>query len=172
MIDLHIATDRLLITVFDENMSDDVHLNSLDEDNRRFVPDEVFETLGEAKEVVMLLMKNYGFRNIPLVYPIFLKNGKNIGYVQAVPCGGMWEIGYHISKAYTGNGYAAEAVGAFLPIIMEFLGIDKMLGICLEENIASQKVLEKCGFELFFCGKGDYQGIKRLIRKYSYKRNI
>ena len=40
-----IETDRLVITKFDESMIESVHLNSLDEDNRKFVPDEVFETL-------------------------------------------------------------------------------------------------------------------------------
>jgi len=31
-----IETDRLIITEFDENMIESVHLNSLDDDNRRF----------------------------------------------------------------------------------------------------------------------------------------
>jgi len=35
---------------------------------------------------------------------------ENIGYVQAVPIGDEWEVGYHIASKYTGNGYATEAV--------------------------------------------------------------
>jgi hypothetical protein len=42
-----LQTDRLYITEFTENMAHSVHINSLDEANRRFLPDEVFET--EAK---------------------------------------------------------------------------------------------------------------------------
>lgn len=40
-----IETDRLMITEFTPDMAQAVHENSLDEDNRRFVPDEVFETV-------------------------------------------------------------------------------------------------------------------------------
>ena len=42
---MRIETERLVITEFSPEMAEDVHLNSLDEDNRRFVPDEVFETV-------------------------------------------------------------------------------------------------------------------------------
>ena len=45
---LFIETERLIITEFDESMAEDVHKNSLDEDVRRFVPDEVFETVEDA----------------------------------------------------------------------------------------------------------------------------
>ena len=39
---MKIETTRLIITEFTMNMAKAVHLNSRDEDNRRFVPDEVF----------------------------------------------------------------------------------------------------------------------------------
>ena len=55
-----IETDRLTITEFTQDMAEDVHKNSLDEDNRRFVPDEVFETADEAEETVAFLMSRYG----------------------------------------------------------------------------------------------------------------
>ena len=45
---MRIETERLLITDFTPDMAEVVHLNSLDEDTRRFVPDEVFETIEEA----------------------------------------------------------------------------------------------------------------------------
>ena len=39
-----VETERLIITELTMDMAMDVHKNSLDEDVRRFVPDEVFET--------------------------------------------------------------------------------------------------------------------------------
>ena len=50
---------------------------------------------------------------------------------------GKWEIGYHVAKAYTGKGYATEAVKAFLPVISEQVGITEVYGIRLLENAAS-----------------------------------
>ena len=98
-----VETERLIITEMTMDMAMDVHKNSLDEDTRRFVPDEVFETLEDAKETVEFLMSQYGSTDGPLVYAVILKvDDTNIGYVQLVPIGeGKWEIGYHVAKAYT-----------------------------------------------------------------------
>ena len=170
---MRIDTGRLIITEFTPDMAQTVRDNSLDEDNRRFVPDEVFETLEEAAETIGFLIRQYGGTEGPLAYPVILKNGgKNIGYVQLVPLeNGLWEIGYHIAKKYTGRGYAAEAVGAFLPVIADTVGAGEVQGICLSENLASKHVLLRCGFEPVFEGIGDYQGEKRSVFKAVWKKS-
>ena len=169
---MNIKTERLFITEFTLEMAEAVHLNSLDEDNRKFNPDEVFETLEDAKDTVEFLMSVYDNGDGPLVYPVVLLDGTNIGYVQAVPMDDdKWEIGYHIGKNYTGKGYATEAVKAFLPVIMEQLNITEMLGICVVENKASVKVMEKTGFVKEFEGMGSYQGEDREICRYTYYKN-
>lgn len=169
---MRIETERLIITEFTPDMAQAVHENSLDEDNRRFVPDEVFETVDDARETIEFLMGQYGRSDGPLVYPVLTKaGGENIGYVQMAPIGnGIWEIGYHIAKRYTGNGYATEAVNAFLPFIAESIGIDEVYGICLKENIASKHVLKKCGFEPVYEGVSDYQGEQREVFRSLWKR--
>ena len=166
---MKIDTERLIITEFTMDMAEAVPLNSLDEDNRRFVPDEVFETVEEAADTVGFLMGVYENGDGPLVYPALLKDGTYIGYVQAVPFDdGTWEVGYHIGGAFTKQGYATEAVKAFLPVIMPKLGIDRIKGICLANNKASQKVMERCGFVKEFEGIGPYQGEERPICKFYY----
>lgn len=166
---MRIETDRLIITKFTMDMAQAVHLNSLDEDNRRFVPDEVFETVEEAAETVEFLMGVYENGDGPLVYPVLLKDGTYIGYVQAVPFDdGTWEVGYHIGADYTKQGYATEAVRAFLPVIMPKLGIDRIAGICLADNKGSVKVMERCGFVKEYEGPGLYQGQERNICRYFY----
>ena len=169
---MRIETERLIIREFTLDMAQAVHENSLDEDNRRFVPDEVFETEEEARETVEFLISQYGGFGGPLVYPVIKKDGgENIGYVQLVPAdGGAREIGYHIAKKHTGKGYATEAVRAFLPVIAEAAGIDEVLGICLSDNTASKHVLRNCGFIPVFEGTGDYQGEKREIFRSVWRR--
>ena len=84
---------------------------------------------------------------------------KNIGYVQLVPIeDGKWEIGYHVAKAFTGKGYATEAVMAFFPVITAQIGVAEVYGIRLLENAASGRVQEKCGFQTLFTGEGIYHG--------------
>ena len=168
---MKLETERLIITEFTPEMARDVHENSLDEDNRRFVPDEVFETVAEAAETLAFLISQYGSTEGPQAFPVLTKaGGENIGYVQLAPLGnGSWEIGYHIAKKHTGNGYATEAVRAFLPAAAAAVGTHEVLGICLSENIASKHVLRKCGFDPVFEGVGDYQGEKREIFRSVWK---
>jgi len=162
---LPIKSKRLYITKFYETMAHSVHENSLDEDNRRFVPDEVFETEDEAKEIIDAIVSFYSQDDAPQIFAIIL-DGQHIGHVQAVPISEEdWEVGYHIAKPFTGNGYASEALEAFLPVIMDYLGIERIYGITHAENIASCRVLEKCGFKLEDRGdmcKYIYNSIYRL----------
>lgn len=162
-----IETERLIITEFTLDMANDVQVNSVDEDNRRFVPDEVWETVEETAETLDFLISRYGSSDGPFVYPVILKETQdNVGYVQLCPIeNGDWEIGYHIAEKHTGNGYATEAVKAFLPVISEQVGATEIFGICLEENKASLAVMRKCGFETIFHGVGNYQGADRGIVK-------
>jgi len=164
---MKLETERLLITDLTMDMARAVHENSLDDDNRRFVPDEVFETLEDAQETVEFLISQYGAFEGPLVHPVILKDGgANIGYVQLVPLAdGEWEIGYHIAKKYTGHGYATEAVKAFLPVMAKAAGTAKVYGICLKDNAASIRVMNKCGFTPEFDGIGEYQGEMQPIYK-------
>ena len=165
-----IETERLIIKEFDLSMAKAVHENSLDDDNRKFVPDEVFETETDAGETIGFLMSQYSSADGPLVYPVFTKRNENIGYVQLVPIEEGWEIGYHIAKKYTGNGYAAEAVSAFLPFAAEKKSLSEIYGICLKENAASVRVMEKCGFEKLYSGIGEYQGESREIVKNIWRK--
>lgn len=156
--------DELYLTKFTPSMYMDVHLNSLDEDNRRFVPDEVFETLEDAKETVDFLISCYDSERGPFVYAVINKsNLKNMGYVQLVYLDDMYEVGYHIAKQYTGQGYATKALKLFLKCLKEKTNASVLLGICVKENKASARVLEKCGFIKLYEGIAIYQGEEREI---------
>ena len=157
-------SERLIITELDKTMYYDVYRNSLDENNRRFVPDEVFETLEIAKEVVDDLIESYKNEDGPFVYAVIRKeDNKNIGYVQLVKIPLGWEIGYHIAIEYNGKGYATEAVKLFLDYLKEHTDLTEIYGIALSDNLASRRVLEKNGFTLLFEGIDDYQGKPRKI---------
>ena len=174
---MQIKTLRLTITTFSPDMAQTVYENSQDDDTRLFVPDEVYDSVEEACEAIEFLISRYDSTDGPFVYPIITnEGGKNIGYVQLCKLEleeeGSWEIGYHIAKSFTGKGYATEAVKAFLSVMTEKLNIKEVYGICLAENTASVRVLEKCGFTQIYQGPGNYQGrevqiIKTIWKKYN-----
>lgn len=153
-----IETPRLVITDFTHDMALDLHRASLEADVRRFLPDEVFPTVAAAHEIISELTACYGGTEGPFVHPVLLRDGAFIGYVQLVPINEGWEIGYRIAKAHACKGCASEAVAAFLPDMMDKLGLDKVYGVCHGENLASRRVMEKCGFRTVFEGEGLYHG--------------
>lgn len=164
-------TERLTAEKFNESMLHQLWLNSLDEDMQRFLPDEYFETEDDAREVMEYLIGCYDGGDGPFVYPLFITaTNEQIGYVEACRIDKGWEVGYHIAMPYTKKGYASEALRAFLPWIMDKLGLNEIYGELLSDNVASAAVLEHCGFTLTFDGAGQYQGRERNIKVYVYKR--
>ena len=161
---MYIQTERLIITEFTRAMARSHHLNSLDAANREFLSDEVCETEEIARKKIDWLAGYYENADGPLVYAVLLKDGTYIGHVEACPLKEGWEVGYHIHAAYTGNGYATEAVRAFLPVIMRRLAIARIFGICRADNFASRKVLEKCGFQLVSWKDRMRPGKKHMLR--------
>lgn len=166
---MRIETERLIITEMTRDMAQAVHANSLDEDTRRFLPDEVFETPEEALETIEYLMTQYACDDGPLVYALLTRDGRNVGYVQLAPVDEGWEIGYHVAKKETGKGYATEAVKSFLPVMAQKKKLSVIYGVCLKENTASVRVMEKCGFTVVFRGMGEYQGEQREIVKAEWR---
>ena len=163
---MNIKTSRLTIKTFSLDMAQSVYENSQDDDTRRFVPDEVYASVEEALEAIEFLISRYDSTDGPFVYPIITNDSKNIGYIQLCQIDdGSWEIGYHIAKEFTGKGYATESVKAFLPSMSQKPNIKEVYGICLAENTASVRVLEKCGFTQIYHGLGNYQGKEAEIIK-------
>ena len=168
---MQIKTPRLTITTFSPDMAQSVYENSQDEETRRFVPDEVYDSVEEARAAIEFLLSRYDSTDGPFVYPIITNDsGKNIGYIQICKLeDGTWEIGYHIAKNFTGKGFATEAVKAFLPAMAQNHNLKEVYGICLAENIASVRVLKKCGFTQIYEGLGNYQGKETQIIKAIWK---
>ena len=157
---------RISLFYINETMINDIWQNSLDKNNRKYVPDEVFETLEETSSVVKQIIHNYQTNESPLVFAVFTNEAKqNIGYVQLVKISEGYEIGYHIYEKFTNQGYATEALGLFLDYLKENTHLDMIYGIALAINRASRRVLEKNGFTLIYEGVGPYQGKKRKIIK-------
>jgi len=57
------------------------------------------------------------------------------------------ELGYFIGEEYWGNGIATEAVNLICNYGFENLEINRINASVMDFNIASIRVLEKCGFE-------------------------
>ena len=84
-------------------------------------------------------------------WPIFLlETGDHVG------CGGLqpyrpeeqiYELGFHLHRAYWGRGMAEEAARAVIRFAFDSLGLKTLFAGHHPENAASRRVLEKLGFQ-------------------------
>ena len=79
---------------------------------------------------------------------ILEKDGTRLGDLcfKGLDADGAIEIGYGIMEEYQGQGYATEALQALLAWAFSKPEVTRVEAETEAENIASQRVLEKCGF--------------------------
>ena len=74
-----------------------------------------------------------------------LLGGVTLGNVQrgaAQSC----SVGYWIGRPYARNGYMSEALTGVRDHCFEGLGLHRLEAACMPGNVASRRLLEKCGF--------------------------
>ena len=72
-------------------------------------------------------------------------DGQVVGNIVSWEHEGEQEVGYWIGREYWGRGIASAALKQFL----EQVGIRPLYAFVVKHNIASRRVLEKCGFVLY-----------------------
>lgn len=88
---------------------------------------------------------------IGVAYAI-IYNGIFVGSISAIP--GEFEkqrtaeIGYWVAKSYWGKGIASEALQKFTHLLFESTDFIRLNASVFEGNLASAKVLQKCGYKL------------------------
>ncbi len=92
------------------------------------------------------------------IWMIELKDGTHIGEMcfKGLDSDGVVEIGYGIMEQYQDHGYATEAVKAISNWAFQEPKISSIEAEIDSKNIASKKVLEKCGF--VFTGTNGKEG--------------
>ena len=93
-------------------------------------------------------------RDASVVLRTVLLDGEVAGNVVAFDFEGRREVGYWIGRAFWGKGVATSALRAFLAEVTErpiYAGV-------AEANVASIRVLEKCGFTISEAQAGDEDG--------------
>ena len=75
--------------------------------------------------------------------------GETIGAagLQHLEGGPEIEVGYRFLKEHWGRGYATESARASVAYGFDEVGLERIVAVALETNVASRRVLEKCGLE-------------------------
>ncbi len=138
-----IRTDRLLLRPLEDGDKDALLLMAADERIRRtyMLPD--LQSAAQA-DAFFGRMKEISRSDQHFLYGITLE-GVLIGMINDCELAGTEaELGYFISPAYWGHGYAAEALRALTGELFR-LGYRRVTAGYFEGNEASRRVMEKCG---------------------------
>ena len=149
---IRLSTPRLLIRDHREDDLDAYH-ELLSNPTVMFRHSETSQTLEQSKK---RLWKSIEQINLPQREQYFLciEEGVTsefvgeIGYVitKFTPLGKLAGIGYFINDTYWGKGYTTEALCEVIRFAFEENNVYRFEAGCLKENVASERVLQKCGF--------------------------
>lgn len=157
---MHLETERLIIRPYLED--DLMECFQLMQDKELFkYKDMGVMTLDEYKGLFRWLIDSYDVGidgNFAYSFNIILKEtGAHIGWVGL---GGLVtdttkkEIFYLIGIKYQNQGYATEASKAMLAYGFNTIGLTEIVAVCMKENIASSRVMEKIGLKFRFLQEG------------------
>jgi ribosomal-protein-alanine N-acetyltransferase len=147
---LLIETPRLLIRPFEKTDGDIVAMHALfsDPEVMKFLAGGISDTMDKTLERVARwigLQEQFGYS---LWAVIEKSSGEIIGDCGLFPFeykGPEVELGYDIRRDRWGNGFATEAAGACLDYGFNELKLEYVVAVAFPENVASCRVLEKCG---------------------------
>ncbi len=143
-----IETERLIIRPFVDGDVEAVYEFNSHPEVIKYTGNALVKNLQEAQDIITTIWhrdyKIHGYGRFAVVYK---PDNKVIGF-----SGLKWEadldatdIGYRFLPEYWGMGIATESCIPILQYGFEELGLDKIVGLALPDNIASCKVLEKIG---------------------------
>jgi [ribosomal protein S5]-alanine N-acetyltransferase len=166
-----IESERLILRPL--NIDDAIYFYELnnDPDVIQYTGDIPFESKKEAYD----FLQNYDqFKKYKTGRMAVIRKQDNgfLGWcgIKFDPPSGEYDLGFRFFKKYWNQGYASEAAIASLKYGFENLNIDLILGRAMEQNLASIKVLEKCGMK--YIGKrecGAQPGVIFQINKSDFK---
>lgn len=147
---LPIVTERLLLRAYE---SDDLHeLHAV-----LYSDGEAMRLLGGPRDLAgtrAALERSISQQNVSgfSFWPVFERESGRLigeaGLFPLAPDGPDVALGYAFGAPFWGRGYATEAASAVLEEAFGPLGMDRVVAITREQNLASRRVLTKLGFRM------------------------
>ena len=141
---------------------------------RKWIPSQVYRDEKHAASVLAFLISKYGNvdpRTSPYVLGIELKSTKDlVGHVGLSPLDGEVEVGYAVEQSQQRKGIATEAVHAMCAWAAVEFPSTSLVGITVQENVASQRVLLRAGFKPSGERTMHFQGTERTVLVFTYSR--
>ena len=143
-------TERLRVRRFEPEDAARLYAHHLDEEVKKWIPNESYQDLAEAREAVDFFAGCVNSGKLPDVLAAELKEtGELIGDTGINEVEGKpdeVEIGFAICPEYRNEGYATELVKAMSEFAAKAFKAHSLYGRVIKGNAASVSVLEKSGY--------------------------
>ncbi len=151
MNEFEFTTERLIIREYKKSDLDDyIAVTSQPQiyETTYGIPQKYTKKYG--KRYFRIIREN--IRNIyAFEFGMFLKsNGRylgNVGLINISLAHKHADISYYIDKDFRNMGFTTEAAYEMLHLAFEFMDFEKVTGICMSNNPASRRVMEKLGMK-------------------------
>ena len=143
-----LETDRLLLREYVEEDAEAFFKLNSDPEVLRFVPDKRLLNVEQARQILIdhpiADYRKHGFGRGAC---ILKSTGEQIGFagLKYLEELGEVDVAYRLLPTHWGLGLATEAALASVRLGFADLGLKRIIGLVMPENIASVRVLEKAG---------------------------
>ena len=142
-----LETERLLLRTFTTEDARLIYELNRDPDVTRFTGDPITDIAHARQVLEQVILPQYVLYNHGRWAVHAKPSLEFIGWcgLKKRPERNEIDLGYRFLKSTWGKGYATEAAFACIKYGFEKLGLKRIVGRAMPGNIASLKVLEKCG---------------------------
>jgi [ribosomal protein S5]-alanine N-acetyltransferase len=143
-----LETERLLLREFVEDDAEAFFKLNTDPQVVRFVPDKPLLSVEQARQILIdhpiADYRKHGFGRGAC---ILKSTGEQIGFagLKYLEELGEVDVAYRLLPTYWGQGFATETAIASVRFGFADLGLKRIIGLVMPENVASVRVLEKTG---------------------------
>jgi [ribosomal protein S5]-alanine N-acetyltransferase len=145
-----LETDRLVLRELTNEDTEGIFACFSNDDVTRFYGQETIKSMEEAEKFIAFFSKNYSEKR-GIRWGIERKGTKGIigtiGFNAWSPKHKRAEIGYEIHPEQWRKGYTSEAVTKVLSYGFDVMDLTRIGAVVFTENEASNKLLEKAGFQ-------------------------
>jgi ribosomal-protein-alanine N-acetyltransferase len=143
-----IETERLLLRPFaSADLNDWAGFIFADPEVTRYLPKRDMPPRQRAERALQYVQEHWARHGYGLWAVTEKTSGQFIGQggLNYLDETGEVEVDYALAKLYWGRGFATEVARASLRFGFEHLGLERIIGLAMPENIASRRVLERIG---------------------------
>jgi RimJ/RimL family protein N-acetyltransferase len=145
-----LSTPHLILRALRPSDRDDLYAYASDPEIDRFTPWRHYQSLAEARADLDEFLAEYERDGLGAWGIEHSADHRLIGiatFSPPHPHHRRVELGYTIARTYWGQGYATEAAQALVRFGLDHMQLVRIEAVCLPENIASARVLQKIGMQ-------------------------